>query len=334
MKKVKFSPLLAQAKERQNNTANNNDPSIPPPPPPIIPPSSSTASLGFSNDLPPLPKKAANLQALEDYYHTYLQQPTPTITPQQLQQPQSFLQDDSLPFPLPIPRPITPSPEEKAEFLKAQRNLQSLQIELQSISHERHVIDVLSRDIVEKVHWNLSREAQEKLLQKENPRLVFTRGGQQPAYARDRETGGRGGDGGEKGGGDKPIPGVDYDLDKPIPVAEYIPPYLRGIKKKDLLPNSTNKIDDTLRVRNTKNSKILPSVKMGRDLPAELQSAIKISPKVFDPHSGKRMKKRKGSLKRGVGGGMVGDGLFDSRFHRTELELQQLREQLAKTNSK
>lgn len=211
-------------------------------------------------------------------------------------------------------------PVNDPDYQRSQKVLNDLKYELQSISHEKHVIDVLSKDILDKVQWYISPEHYDLLNYNQDQRKTYSY--RQPTQAaRDKA----------KEGEEK----AELDVNKPIPLADYIPPYLRGMTAKKAEKKGALPFSSRLHAKSTQDTVLVPNVKLSSGLPSDLQN-LKISPKVFEPP--KKRKKKSSSSGGGAGRSVSFKSLEDpavlQRFSRTESELLKLREQLAKTNSK
>jgi hypothetical protein len=231
--------------------------------------------------------------------------------PEQMEQYyQKIISDQSQYFTFPV------------DVQQSEKALNELKYELQSISHEKHVIDVLSKDILDKVHLYISPENYDLL----NFNHSHQRRGEY-SY-RDPVTSIN-----SKRGPEEETKGKEIDLNKPIPIAEYIPPYLRGLKlnkkEKESLPTSFS--SSRLHAKSTNDTILVPNMKTGSSLPEHLQN-LKISSKAFEPLTTKKKKKK--TSKGVVSFHDLQDPKVLQRFAKTEHELKHLKDQLAKTNSK
>lgn len=146
-------------------------------------------------------------------------------------------------------------PDHLDRFQKSHKTLYDVQVELSSIAHERSVLERLNKEISQKM----------KTLK--GPETSSPRG-----FSYQRPT------------GDAPAPpkGPKVDLDQPIPIPEYVPPYKKQISRiMSIKPGGGRKHQfgfnpANVRVKNTANTVLVPSLKQLDQLPPYLANMKKI----------------------------------------------------------
>lgn len=143
---------------------------------------------------------------------------------------------------------IAPSIQQLQDVQKAQKRLYDLHVELSSISHEKNVLEKLMKDVSQKL----------KLF---GPTVIGK--DQQSLYQR-----------GTKGASSSQ---ANIDVDNPIPIPPYTPPYQRRLsvlsKGKNTSQLHSHGFDPNLvKVKNTRNTTLVPNVKQSDKLPSELQN--------------------------------------------------------------
>lgn len=142
---------------------------------------------------------------------------------------------------------ISPSAHQLQDLQKAQKRLYDLHVELSSISHEKNVLEKLMKDVSLKL----------KLF---GPATI---GKEQRSFYQH----------GAKGSSSSSRPNID--VDSPIPIPPYTPPYHRRLselsKSKKPQVHSHGFDPNLVKVKNTRNTTLVPSVKQLDKLPAELQ---------------------------------------------------------------
>jgi len=136
------------------------------------------------------------------------------------------------------------SDSEKQALANQQQELEKLKGELESLSHEKVVLDVLTRPLVQNIHLQ-----QQLRNMKSGPKIPFVN---------------------SIGSQRSPVNSNSSTSDKTIPIPEYIPLHHRQSKLLNKHSNANSNSPIPL-VRNTKGGVVVPNIKLANEFPEELQ---------------------------------------------------------------
>lgn len=201
------------------------------------------------------------------------------------------------------------SDAEKQILINQKQELEILKGELESFSHEKVVLDVLTRPLVQNIH--LQKQLRNM---KNGPKIPFMNS-HNHTFNTNTTT-----------------------VDKPILIPEYIPLHQRQSKLLNRSNNNNNHLPTPL-VRNTRGSTVVPNIKLADELPEALQH-IKSKPiqSISQQMSKKSMKSKKKKVIVQRNNPMEIDPLtlqqLQQQYEMTQLELQTLGKQLTNTKQK
>jgi hypothetical protein len=219
---------------------------------------------------------------------------------------------------------VSLTPKQIFDYEKSQRSLSELKAELESISHQRNILTLKTKQAVQSLNLNITQATARHDGRSHSPRR-----------------------------GEKEIAPVT-DPKKFIEIPAYVPPYSQFLNTKIPVLQNKTKSNKTFEpksftlpsryVKAVNDSIVVPSVKVSSSLPEDLKD-IKIPPTVFEPVTKKKrssfflvvlrltiLNRRKKAV--AFHPFSITDSNVSNRFTKTEQELNRLKEQLAKTNSK